>query len=173
MVKERRRNLSRRRVEHRTVESCGALIYCTTTKRYLFLLRDHDRFSGSWGLVGGKIEEGETAAQGLRREIQEEIGDISYNKIIPIEKFTSDNDRFFFYTFLIPVSEEFVPNLNDEHRGYCWVGIKDHPRPLHPGVWRSFKFDSVIEKLSTVEQALSDVSFQDKLASGNSTEVAE
>lgn len=173
MVKERRRNLPRRRVEHRTVESCGALIFCPSTKRYLFLLRNHDRFSGSWGLVGGKVETGETPVQGLRREIQEEIGDVSYQKIIPIEKFTSDNEKFFFYTFLIPVDEEFVPTLNDEHRGYCWVGIKDHPRPLHPGVWRSFKFDSVVKKLETMESVLSDIGFQDKLTSRNDSEVAE
>ena len=28
----------------------------------------------------------------------------------------------------------------------------DHPKPLHPGVWRTFNFKSVIEKLKTVEQ---------------------
>jgi 8-oxo-dGTP pyrophosphatase MutT (NUDIX family) len=137
----------------------------------LFLLRNHDRHEGSWGLVGGKIEKDETVVDGLRREIQEEIGEVDYKKIIPIEKFTSDNERFFFHTFLIPVKDEFVPKLNSEHRGYCWVGIKDYPRPLHPGVWRSFKFDSVIAKLSTMESVLADVGFQDKLTSGNSTEV--
>lgn len=173
MVKEHRRRISRRRVERGPLESCGALIYARSTKRYLFLLRDHDRHSGSWGLVGGKVEDGETVIDGLRREIQEEIGLIAYNKIIPIEKFTSDNERFYFHTFLIPVNEEFIPNLNSEHRGYCWVPIKDHPRPLHPGVWRSFKFDSVIEKLSAVEQALADVGFQDKFTGGNHTEVVE
>jgi hypothetical protein len=71
------------------------------------------------------------------------------------------------------VDEEFVPRLNDEHRGYCWVGIKDHPRPLHPGVWRSFKFDSVIEKLETLESVLADVGFQDELTSRNDSEVTE
>lgn len=158
-------------MEHRNLESCGALIYSRSTRRYLFLLRDHTRYQGSWGIVGGKVENTESVIEGLRREIQEEIGDLDYNKIIPIEKFTSDNGRFFFHTFLIPVDKEFVPELNNEHRGYCWVAIKDHPRPLHPGVWRSFKFDSVIEKLSTVEQVLSDIGFEDELSSRNGTKV--
>ena len=142
-------------MERRAVESCGALIYSVSTKRYLFLLRNHDRDPGSWGLVGGKIEPGESVIDGLHREIREEIGEIQYRKIVPIEKFTSNNQRFFFHTFLISIDNEFVPKLNDEHRGFCWVEIKDHPRPLHPGVWRSFKFDSVIRKLETMESILS------------------
>jgi len=139
-------------MENRAVESCGALIYCTTTQRYLFLLRNATKHADSWGLVGGKVEPNETVIQGLHREIQEEIGStISYSKIIPIEQFTSDNAKFVFHTFLIPVEQEFVPELNHEHRGYCWVPLKDHPRPLHPGVWRSFKFTAIVDKLHTTE----------------------
>jgi 8-oxo-dGTP pyrophosphatase MutT (NUDIX family) len=171
MVKERRGDISRRGVEPRIVESCGALIYCISTRRYLFLLRDQDRHSGYWGLVGGKVESNESVVQGLCREIQEEIGDVAYSKIIPIEKFTSDNERFYFHTFLIPVNNEFVPSLNKEHRGYCWVELKDHPRPLHPGVWRSFKFDSVIKKISTMENVLSDVGFEHKITDRDHSQV--
>jgi hypothetical protein len=28
--------------------------------------------------------------------------------------------------------------------------LKEHPKPLHPGVWRTFNFKSVIKKLETV-----------------------
>ena len=52
------------------------------------------------------------------------------------------------------MEEEFVPTLNDEHRGYCWVEINDHPRPLHPGLWRSFNFDIVKKKIKTLESIL-------------------
>ena len=158
-------------MEHRIVESCGALIFCRTTRRYLFLLRNQSKYSGSWGIVGGKVEANETIIDGLHREIREEIGSINYAKIVPVEKFTSDNGRFFFHTFMIVVDEEFVPNLNSEHRGYCWVYLKDHPRPLHPGVWRSFKFKEVTKKIATMESILTDVGFQDKFAHGNSAEV--
>jgi hypothetical protein len=48
--------------------------------------------------------------------------------------------------------QNLFPKLNDEHRGYAWVPLRDHPKPLHPGVWRTFNFKSVIEKLKTVEQ---------------------
>jgi 8-oxo-dGTP pyrophosphatase MutT (NUDIX family) len=132
---------------------CGAMIYCTATNRYLFLLRNNGRYSNTWGLVGGKIELNETVQQGLEREIQEELGGMIQDaKLIPVEQFTSDNGNFVYHTFLIRVEEEFVPVLNDEHRGYCWVELKDHPKPLHPGIWRTIKFGSVINKLKTLEQ---------------------
>ena len=158
-------------MEHRVIESCGALIYCRTTHRYLFLLRNNSKHSGSWGLVGGKIEKHESIIDGLHREINEEIGSIDYEKIVPIEKFTSENGRFFFHTYAIVVDCEFVPTLNHEHRGYCWVPLKDHPRPLHPGVWRSFKFTEVIEKLNTIETLSADVGFKYEVTHTDSTKI--
>ena len=129
------------------------MIYCTTTNRYLFLLRNNGRYSDTWGLVGGKIELNETVQQGLEREIQEELGGIIADaKLIPIEKFTSDSHNFEYHTYVIKVDEKFIPELNREHRGYCWVPLSDYPKPLHPGVWRTFKFNSVVDKLRTIEQ---------------------
>lgn len=137
------------------IESCGALIYSTSTNRYLFLLRN-ERQSGTWGLVGGKLITGESVSQALLREMHEEIGGtIRDPKFIPIEKFTSSNGKFIYHTFVCPVDSEFVPELNSEHRGYCWVRLNDHPKPLHPGVWKTFKFNVVKEKLQILEQTLS------------------
>lgn len=142
-------------VSRPVTENCGALIYSTSTNRYLFLLRNIKQ-SGTWGLVGGKIEPGETVSQALLREMHEEIGGtIRDPKFIPIEKFTSGNGTFVYHTFVCPVDHEFIPDLNSEHRGYCWVKLNDHPKPLHPGVWKTFKFDVVKQKLGVLEQTLS------------------
>ena len=141
---------------------CGALIYSRSTHRYLFLLRNQKRHAGSWGLVGGGVEPGESPTAALQREIQEEIGSITYEKVIQLEKFTSDNGTFEYHTYVIPVDAEFVPVLNDEHRGYAWTSIDDHPKPLHPGVWRTFNFRVVLEKIKTVENVL-QITLNDKL----------
>jgi 8-oxo-dGTP pyrophosphatase MutT (NUDIX family) len=134
-------------------QGCGALIYCTSTHRYLFLLRNDSKFPNTWGIVGGKIEQNETILQGLEREIKEELGgQIDGAKIIPIEKYTSNNNRFVYHTFLIKVEEEFVPILNQEHTGYCWVPMDLHPTPLHPGVHRTFKFKNIREKIKLHEK---------------------
>jgi 8-oxo-dGTP pyrophosphatase MutT (NUDIX family) len=133
---------------------CGALIYSLQTKRYLFLLRNQKRHAGSWGLVGGGVDLGESPIEALRREIMEEIGEIAIQKIIPLEKFTAENTNFEYHTYLLTVEQEFVPQLNDEHRGYAWTSIDDHPKPLHPGVWRTFSFKSIIDKIKTFENAI-------------------
>ena len=155
MDKKLRGRVQRRELDLGVVEGVGTFIYCTTTHRYLFLLRNSKKYAGTWGLAGGGIEPGEQLLSSLHRELVEELGyDFSQTKVIPIEKFTSDNGKFSYHTFLIPVDEEFTPELNNEHRGYCWVELRDHPRPLHPGVWRTINFSSVVDKIRTVESVL-------------------
>jgi 8-oxo-dGTP pyrophosphatase MutT (NUDIX family) len=127
----------------------GALIYAKDTGRFLFLLRDQTSYSGAWGLVGGKVDRDETTRQALLREIREEIGQVLDNvKIIPLELFTSINKNFTFNTYIIIVDREFLPVLNREHRAYTWCKLEDHPKPLHPGVYGTFKLDEIKKKIS-------------------------
>jgi 8-oxo-dGTP pyrophosphatase MutT (NUDIX family) len=137
------------------IEGVGTFIYSISTHRYLFLLRNSTKYAGTWGLAGGKIDANEQILDSLTRELKEELGyEFQDVKVIPIEKFTSDNGYFAYHTFLIPVEEEFVPILNYEHRGYSWVSLEDHPKPLHPGVWRTINFTAVMKKIKTLETVL-------------------
>lgn len=132
-------------------QGCGALIHATSTKRYLFLNRNTGKFPNTWGLVGGKIEHNETIENGLVREIGEELGGIVKDaKIIPIEQYTSENGIFVYHTFLIKVDDEFIPALNSEHKGYCWVSLDGLPRPLHPGVEKTLSSSIILSKISTL-----------------------
>lgn len=140
------------------IESTGALIYSIRTNRYLFLLRNHNSYAGTWALPGGKIEPGETVSSALAREIKEELGGVIHDgKLYPIEKFTSDNKKFIYHTFLIPVDDEFIPELNKEHQGYAWCPISHFPKPLHPGVWKTISFSEVTNKLETIQKLLNQV----------------
>ena len=129
----------------------GVLIYSTTTGRYLFLLRSGGSYNNHWGLAGGKLEINESLYQCVSRELREEIGVERIGKLVPLDQYTSDNNRFVYHTFLCTVDSEFIPTLNDEHKGYCWVKLEDCPKPVHPGVWKTLNFDSVQAKIKTFE----------------------
>ena len=134
-------------------QSIGTIFFSIATKRYLFLLRSKDSHGDTWAFVGGKVEQDESAIQGLSREIIEEIGfspDIV--KHIPIEKFTNKNKKFEYHTFITVVDNEFIPNLNSEHKGYAWVSIEGWPKPLHPGVFSTFKIQEIMQKIKVVSE---------------------
>ena len=129
--------------------SAGVFFYSTDTKRLLFLLRNDDRNQGNWGLPGGKIEEGETLIEGIERECVEEIGYFpNVAKLIPIQKFV--NNTFTYHTFFCLIEAEFIPILNHEHSGYCWINFEHYPKPLHPGLFNTVNFDVVQEKIKKI-----------------------
>lgn len=129
----------------------GALFYAKSTKRILLLQKTEGKHSGTWGLVGGTNVEGETAWQGLQREIQEEIGFLpEIKKTLPLETFVSNDSIFNFHTYLCVVKDEFIPQLSAEHQGWAWCTVDAAPKPLHQGLKSSFNNRIVKAKLQTV-----------------------
>jgi len=126
--------------------SAGVFFYAKKTNRFLFLLRADDKNTGNWGIPGGKIEKGESLFEGIERECMEEIDFFPLDaKLVPIQKFI--NNLFTYHTFFCVVEEEFIPLLNEEHCGYCWVDPEHYPKPLHPGLFNTINFDVVQDKL--------------------------
>ncbi len=129
----------------------GALFYAKSTGRFLLLQKASGKHAGTWGLVGGTNNEGETAWQGLQREIQEEIGQHpTILKSIPIETFVSNDSVFNFHTYLCVVETEFIPSLSDEHNGWAWANVDTAPKPLHQGLRSSFSNKTIRTKLQTI-----------------------
>lgn len=154
MVQECRGQVRSRSLEFRSklTQGVGALIYAKNTGRYLFLLRQGGSYPNTWALPGGKVDVGETVIIGLAREIQEELGgSISDPKLIPIEKYTSNDEKFIYHTFFISVDDEFVPLLNHEHIGYAWLPLSNVPKPLHPGFLRTVNNKMVLGKIKYAE----------------------
>jgi 8-oxo-dGTP pyrophosphatase MutT (NUDIX family) len=133
----------------------GALFYALDTKRFLFLHRANGKTSGTWGLVGGGNELGESPFEGLTREIQEEVGDLpKFVKTIPLETFVSNDEKFNFHTYLVVIKKEFLPNLNNEHNGYAWTSFGKWPKTLHQGLRNTLQNKTNLSKLETVFQVI-------------------
>ena len=130
----------------------GGIFLAKDTKRFLFLLRNQGKTAGTWGIVGGKNEPGDTTPiDTLNREIIEELGHLPViDKFVPLEWYTSKDEEFYYHTYLLLTKEEFIPKLNDEHVGYCWCDLDHWPKPLHSGVRVTLNNKIIRAKIDTV-----------------------
>ncbi len=132
------------------LKAAGACIVAKDTKRILLQQRSLDgSYPRTWGFWGGKVEPKENVSQGMLREVGEEVGiDILeyIHKIYPYDQYHSRDSEFSYYTFIVVVENEFIPNINEETGGYAWVNINYLPKPLHPGAKRTlFKKNKLLE----------------------------
>ena len=135
------------------MKAVGVWFRSKSTGRYLYLIRNDNKNPGAWGLPGGKIETGETLLGGMERECIEELGSFpAYERLIPLEKFTSADSAFEYHTWVCVVANEFTPVLNHEHLGWAWIDAGTWPRPMHPGLWNTVNIEAVQSKILLLEQ---------------------
>jgi hypothetical protein len=90
----------------------------------------------------------------MERECTEELGCFpAYQRLIPLERFTSTDMGFEYNTWVCVVDQEFQPTLNNEHIGYAWITSGTWPRPMHPGLWSTVNIEEVQSKLTAVERS--------------------
>lgn len=136
-----------------TIQAVGVWFYSVSTKRYLYLMRGDDKHRGMWSLPGGKQEDNETLLESLTRECQEEIGMWpECIQLIPLEKFTTNNNFFTYHTFFAAITDEFMINLNNEHIGYSWINAGTIPKPLHPGLFSTLGHTEIKHKIKKLEK---------------------
>lgn len=135
-------------------QASGGIILAADTKRILFQLRKPDKRDQSfWGFFGGVLDPGETPFEGLKRELIEEVGVIpNIIKYYPFHKMVSNSDTFEYYTYVVSVQSEFVPELNYESGGYAWVNFETPPKPLHSGSKLIMYNPQLLGKLHTIIQ---------------------
>jgi 8-oxo-dGTP pyrophosphatase MutT (NUDIX family) len=133
------------------IKAAGALFLSIRTKRFLFLMRADDTYTNTWATVGGRSGPDETVIESLSREIREEIGFLPLvRKTIPVDLFVSNDSKFEFHTFVCLVDSEFIPNLNDEHKGYAWSSIDSYPKPLHPALYNALQSSELKTKIKNI-----------------------
>ena len=132
---------------------CGCILLSPKQPgKALYGLRKGSHGAGKWALPGGKLDLDEDALElCIQREIEEEVGDTpKFKKVIPLEMFTSNDQKFFFHTYLVAVDGEFIPKLNGEHSGYCWTAFECWPKNLHMGLKNTLNNKSIKGKLQTI-----------------------
>jgi ADP-ribose pyrophosphatase YjhB (NUDIX family) len=136
-------------MEKKSINAVGVMFFSKNTKRVLYMLRKQKE--QTWGLPGGKIEENESLKDALMRECTEEIGFWPrWSKLIPIDCYHSNDNRFVYHTFFCLVPNEFVPILNDEHIAYCWSNLDVYPKPLHSGLYSTLQYPIIQQKITMI-----------------------
>lgn len=134
------------------IQASGCLFLAVDTGRILLQQRsEKSSHPRTWGFFGGKGERKERPIETLLRELNEEIGMLpDVEKVYPLNKFISPDKKFTYNTFVVAVFEEFIPVLNNESDGYCWVRIGNWPRPLHPGVKAQLYNKEIVKKIKSI-----------------------
>lgn len=114
-----------------TPHCISAYVVCQTSEgpRYLLIRRCGKYLPGTWQMISGGIESGETASQAALREIREETG------LIPQALYSADAVETFYMqsndkiTF-VPVFVAFVKNRKvslspKEHDSYEWLSFEN------------------------------------------------
>ena len=97
------------------------------------------------------MEENEQPKPALLRELEEEMGFVpDIERIYPFDVYQSKDKHFKYYSFVCIVEEEFVPVLNKESAGYCWVDLGQWPKPMHQGAKISFCNNKAVEKIKVI-----------------------
>ena len=130
----------------------GTLIVSVKTKRVLLNLRaPHKTHAMQWALFGGMVEKEEQPKDALMRELTEEMGFVpDIEKLYPFDVYQSRDGHFKYYSFVAVVMDEFIPELNVESCGYCWIDLGEWPKPMHQGARISFCNLKSIDKIKLI-----------------------
>ena len=112
-------------------ESVSCFINAKNTGRILILRRANEDYKGTWALISGGAEIGETPDETIKREIQEELGvNLNYDNLNYLNA-TKHPERTHYY-YEVFVNEEFEPTLNHENDAYMWINMSELPDNTHP-----------------------------------------
>ncbi len=84
------------------------------------------RMGGKWEFPGGKVEEGETCEEALKREFWEEFEtDIDVGEKIAHAQFTHKNEQVDLYAYRVYLKSDDITWVLSEHTDVKWVSIDE------------------------------------------------
>ncbi len=96
---------------------------------------------GGWDIPGGRLDPGEDAVSGVKRETKEEAHmDIGVIRPLRISAFTRDDGQRITMTIFLCNALSDGVTLSEEHTEYRWVDPKDAPEWLKPAVKNFLKY---------------------------------
>jgi 8-oxo-dGTP pyrophosphatase MutT (NUDIX family) len=147
----------------------GCLVLSRKTGRLMLIRRsDNVEEAGTWGTVGGAIEDGSNPARTAADELLEETGYDGPVRMVPLGGYQSPGGAFSFHNFLGIVDDEFEPWESHESAAHRWFELGDWPEPMHFGVEHILADTESIEAVTTyVARAKKG---EDLLAAGEAAE---
>lgn len=118
-------------------QGAGILILCRTTGRLLVSMRSGEvNEPHTWGIFGGKMDEGETPEEAAKRELLEEAGYEEKFELIPAYVYVSPDKTFTYNNFIGIVEKEFDPEYDWETDYAKWFTLLElmDVKPKHFGL---------------------------------------
>ncbi len=98
----------------------GALIFDTDQR--LFLMQSAGKFGSQWIVPGGKVDFGESMADGLVREIKEETNlDVTHVEFLGVRELIEPERHFVFLEFQCVAMNPAQVRLNHEATQFRWL----------------------------------------------------
>ena len=125
------------------IKCVGCLIY--DKDKQMFLLQQRSKTSShalKWGFWGGKLEKGENFAEGLKREIKEELNaEPEFDRLYPLDVFLSDDRKFIYYSFVMVVEKfDDFEITSRETNDFIWLPLEYIEKiDIHQGLKKTLK----------------------------------
>ena len=117
----------------------GIFFICTEDNTALLIRRSQEVSEpGTWGISGGKVEQGEGFARGAVRETIEELGSIPRGRIVEVLENAAEGWKYMIFVADISWKQKKLwtakIKLNYENDAIKWFRLNNLPDNLHSAV---------------------------------------
>ena len=135
--------------------AAGVLAIAQSTGRLLIGLRSPRVYEpGTWGVIGGKLDVGESdnLEVAAKREFEEETGATFEGTLVPVYKFESSGGDFTYQNYIGIVADEFEPTTDWETERFEWMTLEEiiDIEPKHFGLEALLADPESIKKIKEI-----------------------